>query len=114
VIIPAPERAVAVRPVQPDRERPAVGVVGEHHEERGDPEPATAHALARPWLDVRDLYRRHNRKPIRTGPKCRLCTRHTVYWMQPSGRGRVARGVQGRSVSPNFADGVIEHPESVT
>jgi hypothetical protein len=33
VIIPAPEQAVPFRPVQPHRECPAAGVVGQHHEE---------------------------------------------------------------------------------
>ena len=45
--------------------------VGEHHEERGDPEPATADALARPWLGVCDPCRRHDSKTIRAGTKCR-------------------------------------------
>ena len=71
VIILALEQAVPFRPVQPERECPTAGVVGEHHEERGDPEPATAHTLARPWLDVCDPYRRHDGRTIRGGAKCR-------------------------------------------
>jgi RHS repeat-associated protein len=43
----------------------------------------------------------------------RLYTRHAVDRMQPSGLGKVAGGVQGRSISPNFVNDVIEHPESV-
>jgi hypothetical protein len=34
--------------------------------------------------------------------------------MQPSGLGKVAGGVQGRSISPNFVNDVLEHPTSVT
>jgi hypothetical protein len=43
----------------------------------------------------------------------RLYTRHAVDRMQPSGLGKVAGGVQGRSISPNFVNDVLEHPESV-
>ena len=39
--IPA-EQAVALRPVQPYREGPAAGVVGQHHQEGEDPEAVPA------------------------------------------------------------------------
>jgi hypothetical protein len=71
VILPAPEQAVSFRPSQPHRECPAAGVIGEHHEECGNPEPATTHPLARPWLGVRDPYRRDS-KTTRAWTKCRI------------------------------------------
>jgi hypothetical protein len=72
IIIPAPVQAVPFRPVQPHRQCPAAGIVGEHHERREEPESAAGCAFARPWLGVRDSYCRHDSETIRAGTKRRL------------------------------------------
>ena len=61
------EQAVPFRPVQPDRDCRVPESSASNHQECGDPESVAAHALARPWLDVCDPYRRNARETIRAG-----------------------------------------------
>ena len=65
------EQAVAFRSVQPHREGPAAGVVGQHDEEGEDPESVPAQpAFARPGFHMRYPHRCHDRTTRRAVKKC--------------------------------------------
>ncbi len=43
-----------------------------------------------------------------------LYTRHAFERLAPSGLGKAAGGVEGRSISPNLVQDVLDNPDSVT